>query len=714
MDNSRVITIALAGNPNSGKTSLFNAIVGANQKVGNFSGVTVEKVQGSLKYKGYKINFIDLPGTYSLTAYSPEEVVARNFITDKKPDIVINVIDGSNLERNLYLTTQLMELEKDFIIALNMYDEVQKKKIEINFDLFESLLGTRIIPTSAKHKTGINDILDAIVNIIEEKFQPKFKAQYQHEIDNRVEKLCETLLQDEELSAKYAARWLAVKLFENDKLVYDLVFKRPIWIKVYSQLVEANKFFESKFGEDAEVIITENRHAFIKGALKEAVKFNTQKQRNYSELLDKILINRITGIPVFFLTMWAIFQMVFKLGEYPMQWIESIFHFLGDIANSTIENETLRSLLVEGVIGGVGGVLVFLPNIMLLFLALAFLEGTGYMARAAFVIDKVMHSFGLHGKSAISMITGFGCSVPAFMSTRTLKSKSDRITTLLIIPFMSCGAKLPVYILIIGAFFKVSVAGNVLFAIYLVGIFIALFSAKLFKATIFKGDSEPFVMELPPYRFPTPKSLMWQMWHKASMYLKKAATIILIASVIIWLGSNFPQSEKITDHYTALEQQVLQSDAHTLELKESYLAKLAKERDSEQMQFSLIGRLGKFIEPAIKPLGFDWRLGISLVSGIAGKEIVVSTIATIFSLGDSEYTGNKSLQEKLRNDDAYSVATAISFLLFVLLYIPCIAATTVFHREAQKWKYTIIYIAFSMGIAWIFAFAGFQITSLFL
>ncbi|MBC8343670.1 MAG: ferrous iron transport protein B, partial [Bacteroidetes bacterium] len=420
MDDLQVITVAIAGNPNSGKTSLFNAIVGANQKVGNFSGVTVEKVHGIRKFNGYKINFIDLPGTYSLTAYSPEEVVARKFITDQKPDLVLNVVDGSNMERNLYLTTQLMELENNFIISLNMYDEVQKNETEIKFDLFEKLLGTKIIPTSAKYGTGIKEILESIVEVYENRFKPKFKAHYQPEIEERVDKLSLILQQDEELLKIYPSRWMAVKLLENDKLVYDLVHERPIWIKVYSQLLDANKFFESKFGEDAELLITQNRHSFIKGAIREAVKFNQISKRNYSVILDRILINRITGIPVFFLIMWAVFQMVFKLGKYPMDWLESIFNWFGMIAKLYIVNETIQSVVVDGILSGVGGVLVFLPSIMLLFLALAFLEGTGYMARAAFVIDKVMHSFGLHGKSAISMITGFGCSVPAFMSTRTL------------------------------------------------------------------------------------------------------------------------------------------------------------------------------------------------------------------------------------------------------------------------------------------------------
>jgi ferrous iron transport protein B len=448
------------------------------------------------------------------------------------------------------------------------------------------------------------------------------------------------------------------------------------------------------------------------GAIKETVSFPENRRKSITEKIDNILINRITGIPVFLISMWLIFQIVFKVGEYPMLWIETFFNELGSITSKFVDNQMIESILVDGVIGGVGGVLVFLPNILLLFLALAFLEGTGYMARAAFVVDKVMHVFGLHGKSAISMITGFGCSVPAFMSTRTLKSNSDRITTLLIIPFMSCGAKLPVYLLIIGAFFSTQAAGNVLFGIYLFGILIALLSAKVFKSTIFKGDSEPFVMELPPYRLPSIKSLFFQMWHKASLYLKKAATLILIASVIIWLGSNFPKSQKIEADYSQKIEQIENNSSITNKEKVSKINELKAEEASLQMKYSVIGRIGVGIEPVIKPLGFDWRIGISLISGVVAKEVVVSTMGTIYSLGETDSDNLVGLHEKLRNQGSYNIATAIALLIFVLLYVPCIAASVVFHREAAKWKYTLIYISYSMILAWILAFVGYNVTQL--
>jgi len=713
MVRNSIISVALAGNPNSGKTSLFNLIAGANQKVGNFAGVTVEKIEGIVKYKGYTLKIIDLPGTYSLSAYSPEEIVTREFIIENKPDVVINVVDASNLERNLYFTTQLMELQTKFVIALNMFDEIEKNKVVIKWDLLEQLFGTHIIPTSAKSKTGINELLDHVIDVFEERINPQFKLFYQSEIENRFEALRQILSTDKELDNKYNTHWLAIKLLENDKIVYRLLKERPVWIKVISFLSETNKFLENTYGGDPELIITENRHAFIKGALKEAVIFPVTSKRNFTEILDIVLINRITGIPVFLFFMWFMFQLVFKVGEIPMRWIESVFVWFGMMVGDHISNALIKSLIVDGMISGVGGVVVFLPNIMLLFLFLAFLEGSGYMSRAAFVIDKVMHVFGLHGKSAISLITGFGCSVPAFMSTRTLKSNSDRITTLLIIPFMSCGAKLPVYILFIGAFFKPEMSGNVLFSLYLFGILMALLSAKLFKTTLFKGHSEPFVMELPKYRLPSLRYLLFQMWHKAASYMRKAATIILLASMIIWMGTNFPKSDEITRNYNALKLKAEQEMTNNPDQKKDELLQLEKSEAAEQIEYSFVGKIGKTIEPVIKPIGFDWRIGISLLTGLVAKEIVVSTLATLFSLGEDDPASGVSLQKKLRSESNYNVATAIALLLFVLLYVPCIAATTVFYRESKKWSFTLFYIIYSTSFAWIVAFISYRITSLF-
>ncbi len=709
MINKKEILIALAGNPNCGKTSLFNSLVGTNQKVGNFSGVTVEKYEGHIQYGEYLLRFIDLPGIYSLTSYSPEEVVARNYLLNEQPDVVVNVIDSTNLERNLYLTTQLMDLGVNLIVALNMFDEVKKQSINIHVEQLEKLFGAHMVPTSAVKQKGIDSLLEHIVDLYTGKIEAKKnKLSYSQLIEEKIEQLSEILSTDKNLSAKYNTRWLAIKLLVNDKSVYSFVKEYPIWIKASKFISDAIIETEKAFDNDPEMQITEERYAFIRGALQETVKTPPQKTMT-SEKIDKLLLNRITGLPIFAFFMWLIFQLTFKLGEAPMNWIEYLFENISIFFSSIITNDIARSVIVDGIIAGVGGVLVFLPNILILFLSLAILEGTGYMARAAFVIDKVMHKFGLHGKSFIPMITGFGCSVPAFMATRTLKSESDRITTLLIIPFMSCGAKYPVYILIIGAFLDPSVAGNALFAIYLFGIIIALLSAKFFKSTIFKGDSEPFVMELPPYRMPTFKSLLMQMWFKAKMYLHKAATVILMASVIIWIASNYPKNETIEIQKKAAIEKIQLNNSLTEKEKEKAIQAQNNLSATKTLEYSFAGKLGKIIEPVIKPLGFDWRLGIALVTGFAAKEVVVSTMGTIYALGDAD-ENSASLRELLRNDTAYNLPIALAFLVFVLLYVPCIAATVVFHREAGSWKWTRLYIFYSISIAWIMAFIVYHLS----
>lgn len=711
MKNFPVIQVVLAGNPNSGKTSLFNELAGTNRKVGNFPGVTVEKVEGTVVHKNYLIKLVDLPGTYSLSSYSPEEQVARDYIVLEKPDIIIHVLDSTNPERNMLFTTQLLELERKVITAFNIYDEAEKKGIHVNHKELESLLGTPVIPVSSKTKTGINTLLDTIVRLYESSQPLPRKFHYPEYIEERILKLAEILSSDNELLKTYNPRWLAIKLIEHDENVYQILKDRAIWMKAFPYLTTITKEIESHYEEEADLVINENRNSFVKGAVRETITFSNRKKYNFSEILDLLLINRITGLPFFIISMWAVFQLVFQLGKYPTKWLEMAFSSLGDLSTQYISNEILRSVIADGIISGVGGVLSFVPNILLLFFALAILEGSGYMARAAFVVDKVMHTFGLHGKSAISLITGLGCSIPAFMSTRTLKSQRDRIVTLLIIPFMSCGAKLPVYILIIGAFFPVKYSGTVLFAVYLTGILLALISARLFKATIFKGESEPFVMELPPYRLPSPKSLFYQMWNKAEMYFRKAATTILIASVVIWLASNFPKNNILSK---SIEYQISQTSENPYlkaEDKEKIINELKNKESSLQLQHSVIGQIGSFIEPFIKPLGFDWKIGISLITGFAAKELVVSSMATIYSLDQNNYESVKTLQEKLKNE--YSFPAALSLLMFVLIYVPCIAATVIFHRESGKTKYTILYIIFTLFTAWILSFLVFQFSSLF-
>jgi len=702
--NTKTITVALLGNPNSGKTSLFNAIVGAHQKVGNFTGVTVEKTEGSVNYKGYKINIIDLPGTYSLTPFSPEEVVARDYIIEKKPDVVIDVIAGSNLERNLYLTTQVMELEVDMLVALNMWDEVEKLGIKVDIPQLEALLGSHVIPTSASKKQGIESLLNHVISVFEGEITiSKNKMIFSREIEEKINQIG-SILENDDLSEKYHSKWLATKLLENDQLVYETVKGRSIYLKIVQLILDLNEKFKKHHKGDPESVIIEDRHSFIRGALKETVKIPDNHKKTITDHIDNVLLNRVLGLPIFFAIMWGMFQFTFKLGEVPMGWMDSFFQLLSKGLISILPPGLFRSLLVDGIIAGVGGVLIFLPNILLLFFFISLLEGTGYMARAAFVIDKVMHKVGLHGKSFIPMLTGFGCSVPAIMATRTLKNRGDRIVTMLIIPFMSCGAKLPVYILLLSAFFSPAGAGNILFGIYLFGILLALVSAFILKKAAFPGQSEPFVMELPPYRLPGYKSLLFQMIFKVKMYLKKAGTIILVASVIIWLASNFPVSSAIEQSYN--EQISLTSNTETIEELQNMAA-------AEQLEYSVAGRFGKIIEPVIKPLGFDWKIGIALTAGLAAKEIVVSTMSTIFALGEENEESPK-LATRLREESGYSRATALSLMVFVLLYLPCFAATTMFHKEAGGWKWTRLFIVYTMSVAWVMSFIVYRIGLIFL
>ncbi|MCK5003879.1 MAG: ferrous iron transport protein B [Candidatus Aminicenantes bacterium] len=711
--NRKDISVALVGNPNSGKTSIFNLLVGSNRKVGNFTGVTVDKYEGTIKYKGYSIKIIDLPGTYSLSAYSPEEVITRNFLLKEKTDVVVDVIDGSNLERNLYLTTQLMELGTDMLVALNMYDEVKKSGISIDFKQLQILLGSHVIPTSAITKTGFTSLLDHIIRVFEGKITiAKNKLTYSNEMEEMISGLEEVIKVDKDIVSGLHPRWIAIKLLENDQLIHELVSEKPIWSEVKLKLKETSLYYSEKYRSDPELIITEDRHSFIRGALKETVQDTVKEKKSITDKIDSVLLNRVIGLPIFLGIMWLIFQLTFTLGNPFVELIESFFRTAGASISELLPVGIFRSLVSDGIIAGVGGVIVFIPNIILLFLAIALLEGTGYMARAAFVIDKVMHKAGLHGKSFIPMLTGFGCSVPAIMATRTLKSKSDRIVTMLIIPFMSCGAKLPVYILLIGAFFPSNIAGNILFGIYLFGVLIAILSAKILKKAFFKGESEPFVMELPPYRMPTLKAVFFQTSFKARMYLKKAGTIILLASILIWGASNFPKDSSLENDFRINRENVLTKIELTDTQKEKAIKVLELDTRSKQLEYSLAGRIGKFIEPGIAPLGFDWRIGVALTAGFAAKEIVVSTLGTIFSLGDVDEQ-SEDLTKILSKDPAFSIPVALSLIVFVLLYVPCIAATTVFHKESGSWKWTRFFIFYTIAMGWVMSFFVYRISLLF-
>ncbi|MBI4350029.1 MAG: ferrous iron transport protein B [Elusimicrobia bacterium] len=713
MKERKEMVVALAGNPNSGKTSLFNAIAGTHLKVGNWPGVTVEKYEGYVDYKDYRLRLVDLPGTYSINAYSPEETIARDFIAEKKADIVVNVVDGTSLERNLYLTTQLLELDPKMVVALNMYDEVEKLKIGIDFKMLQKLLGSHVVPVSAVKKTGIEALLDHVVRTYENKIViPRDKISYSEEIEEALAELQGLLETDIPLSAKFSPRWLAVKLLENDQFAYSLAKESPVWVRLEHKLPGILNTLEGRLKERVAQRISEDRHAFARGAYKETVKTALEEKKTITDHIDSVVLNRFLGVPLFLFIMWLIFQITFTFGEVPMGWLESFFAFLGDKVSALLPEGVLRSLVVDGMIAGVGGVVGFLPNILLLFLGLSFLESTGYMARAAFVVDRAFHKIGLHGKSFIPMVTGFGCSVPAFMACRTLKNRGDRLATMMVIPFMSCGAKLPVHILLIGAFFPTSMSANILFGVYLFGIVVAVLSAKLFKSTIFKGRSEPFVMELPVYRLPTLRSVLMQMWIKAWMYLKKAGTVILAVSIVVWLVCNFPVNDKLNLEYGARIEAVKQDKKTTAEAKAEAAAALENELAAKQMEHSFAGRTGKLIEPFIRPLGFDWRLGVALTAGLAAKEVVVATMGTIYALGAAGES--ESLTARLRSDPAYNPAIALALIVFVLLYVPCLSATAVFHQESGELKMTLFYIFYTMTAAWVLSFAVYKAGSAFL
>ena len=701
MAEDKIIHVALAGNPNSGKTSIFNCLAGTNQKVGNFSGVTVEKVEGTFKHKGYTIRIVDLPGTYSLSPYSPEEKVARDYILEKKPDMVINIVDATNLERNLVLTTQLMDLEVELLVVMNMIDEVEKQHTNIDIDQFEKLFGAHVIPASAVTKKGIPDLLDHIVDIKSGHIKTrKYKHTYTNKIENYIIEISD-IIRNRKIGKDLPTRWMSIKLIEKDPDVVDFLKSSPCWTEIESKLEEVRDHI-SKFHQQMEpdTYLAEERISFINGAIKETVNNEEDDPETTTDRIDKILLHRIFGLPIFILIMYGIFQLTFRLGEYPMLWIDGLFQSLISTLNGIIPASIFKSILIDGVIAGVGGVLVFLPNILILFLCISLLEATGYMARVAFVVDKLMHRIGLHGKSFIPMITGFGCSVPAIMAARTLRNRGDRITTMMVVPFFSCGAKLPLYTVIISAFFAPSMAGNILFGVYLFGIFIGLLSAKLLKSTAFKDESEPFVMELPPYRKPSGRSMLQQTWNRAWLYIKKAGTVILLASIIIWFAGSYPKNPEIHQKYETMRQK-----------PNANIERIDRLEKSEQLPYSIAGRIGKFLEPISKPLGFDWRLNIALVNGLAAKEIVVSTMGTIYAIGDTE-SESKTLAESLRNDPDYSQAVGISFMVFVLLYIPCIASVAVFSRESNSKLWTIAFVAYTLSVAWIASFAVYQLAVL--
>ncbi|MCT7518052.1 ferrous iron transport protein B [Aliarcobacter cryaerophilus] len=634
---NKTIKIALVGQPNVGKSMLINSISNSRLKVGNFSGVTVEKKEVIFKYKDYNIKIIDLPGSYSLENYSLEEKVVKNFLNQNEYDIILNVIDSTNLQRNLLLTSELLDLNKKMVIALNMSDEAKKENILINNEKLSSLLNTPCIKTSATKKDGIKELLEKII-----------------------------------------------KTFEEDKTTFKHSFT--------THILNHDEILAKRFN-------------FIKNLIQQCVKIEEIKEKTTTEKIDSILMNKFIGLPIFLFLMWGLFQLTFTLGEIPMDYIDTFFSSFIDVTKNIIGDNQLSSLLGDGVIAGVSAVVMFLPNILILFLGISLLEGTGYMSRVAFLLDGTFHKFGLHGKSFIPLVTGFGCSVPAYMAARTLKNERDKLLTLFIIGFMSCGARLPIYVLFVGAFFGSNNAGNILFIIYISGAILGLFAAKFLRAVVFKGKDEPFVMEMPKYRLPSLKLVYKEITNKAFMYLKKAGTFILAASILIWFMSNYPKYPNIEDE---INQKI------ELAINDEVKKELQNELALYNLENSYLGKLGKFSEPFFAPLGFDWKMAVALEAGLAAKEVVVSTLSILYGLGESENPDEPTttLVEKIKTNIPFEAA--ISFIVFVMIYLPCLAASMVFTKEAGGWKYLGYLFVFTTTTAWIMSFIAYNITKIVL
>lgn len=685
--SSRPITVALAGNPNSGKTTVFNELTGARQHVGNYPGVTVEKKEGDREFRGRQLHFVDLPGTYSLSAYSLEEIVARDFVLEEKPDVIVDVVDAANLERNLYLTSMFVELDRPVVLALNMMDAAEARGKRIDVELLSQLLGMPVVPLVARRGHGITELLEAVVQAADAEQKPQARINFGPELEPHIARLEEVIIRSD-AAGNLPARWLAVKLLENDSQIRQRFEQLGEPGRAILKLADdERRHLRQIIGDDAEVAIADRRYGFVSGACREAVSDIHLRRTDWSERVDAVVTNRVIGLPVFFLFMWLMFELVFRLGNPLMNLLDNFFVWLAVVARAIIPPGSLQSLIADGVIGGVGGVLVFLPNILLLFLAISFLEDSGYMSRAAFVIDRVMHQVGLHGKSFISMLIGFGCTVPAILSTRMLESPRERLVTMLVVPLMSCGARLPVYILLAGTFFTPSMAGKLIFVIYALGVLLALLMARLFSSYLLKAPAQPFVMELPPYRWPTLKGTAVHMWDRGWMYLKKAGTTILAMSICMWfllshpaLPSPAPGAPVMTS-----EQEAQATIAH-----------------------SYAGRLGKVFEPVLKPLGFDYRIGTALFAGVAAKEIIVSTFSTMYSLGKTDAESHE-LRDALRRDPVFTPLVAFTLMVFVLIYIPCASTVAAIYKETCSWRWTAFAVAYTCTLAWVVSFIVYQV-----
>jgi ferrous iron transport protein B len=702
MHNSKIIKVALVGQPNVGKSMLINSLSNARLKVGNFSGVTVTKEEVFLEYKNYQIQIIDLPGAYSLNDYTIEEKVTKEFLDNSSYDIILNVLDSTNLQRNLLLTAELLALDKKMIIALNMIDEAIKESIQVDEQQLSKILGKPCIKTSAAKKMGIKKLLDEIVTKYESEKLPT-KLFYSDAIEEEIETIS-TLFKECNFKTTQTYRQLAIKLLKEDKQTYKQFHDEPIWIKLQAVLAESFEHLYIHFGtKNIEEIFNDEKFAFAKGAFTETVKQKSIEHKTITEKIDSLLIHKFFGLPIFLFLMWGLFQLTFEIGNIPMDLIDAFFATIINSTKNILGDNQISSIIADGAIAGVGSVILFLPNIVILFFGIALLETTGYMSRVAFLLDGFFHKFGLHGKSFIPLVTGFGCSVPAYMAARTLKNERDRLLTLFIIGFMSCGARLPIYVLFVGAFFNEQNAGNILFLIYISGAILGLFAAKILKIIVFKSEDEPFVMEMPKYRVPSFKLIWHTVSNQALMYLKKAGTYILAASLLIWFASNYPKHLDIEESYN-----------QKIELAQSEEEKqnLQNELTLYNLENSYLGYVGKFSEPLFEPLGFDWRMSVALETGLAAKEIVVSTLSILYGLGDANDETSESLKEKIVNN--IPLASAISFIVFVMIYLPCLAASMVFTKEAGGWKYLGYLFTFTTVTAWIVSFIVYNLSKYFI
>lgn len=713
--HDHVITVALIGNPNCGKTSLFNHVSGAREHVGNYAGVTVGAKEGQMTYKGYRFVIVDLPGTYSLSAYSPEEKYVMRYLKEETPDVIVNVIVASNLERNLYLTTELIDMNRSMVIDLNMYDELERSGNKLDYKLLGQMLGVPVVPTVASSGKGIDELLDTVISVYEMKHPDvrHIHVNLRPEIEQTIRPIVDAIKADKSFPHHVSPRFLAIKLLEDDPECKKLVEATDSGATILRLAEEKRKRISEALDDDPSSAIASEKYGFIRGALQETFTVYEKDERKATRIIDTFVTNKLFGFPIFLLIMWLMFWATFRIGAYPMEWIEALVSFISDVISKGMPEGPLRDLLVDGIIGGVGGVIVFLPNILILYTFISFMEDSGYMARVAFIMDKLMHKMGLHGKSFIPLVMGFGCNVPAIMSTRIIESKSSRLITILVNPFISCSARIPIYVLLVGAFFPRAGAW-VFFGLYLLGIVVAVVTARLLRRFWFKADETPFVMELPPYRMPTFKATVRNMWSKADQYLRKMGGLILVASIIIWALSYFPRvesSEVPADYSVRLLSDIPEeqrADKSAEELQEMVTTEY-------QQEHSILGHIGRACEPIVKPMDFGWKTSVSLIAGAAAKEVVVSTLGVLYVGDDDASALSKRLStpSPVSGKAPFDDAKALAFMVFVLLYFPCIATLVAIRRETGSWKYVAFSVVYNTSLAWLLSFITYRIALLF-